>query len=84
MAFADLDSVLHKLGKRGFRLTTVQPAMCPKCNEQSLGSYAIAGKIGGRDIELCHGCGFARSWRSAAGLEERTEDPKFDLTEFLK
>lgn len=84
MPIADLASIQSKLLKRGFHLDDPLLAKCDKCGVQGVANYMIAGKTGGRTIKLCHECGHARSWRNAPGLEERAEDPGFDLHEFLK
>ena len=46
-------------------------------------SRQLRDKHAGRDIWLCHACGATRSWRSVAGMNEREEDPNFDLRAFL-
>jgi hypothetical protein len=84
MPIANLAEIQQKLLKRGFRMHSPLLAHCDKCNSEAVATYLIAGKVGGRDINLCHECGHARSWRSAAGLEERSEDTAFTLDEFLK
>lgn len=80
----DLDSLIAQLQKRGFRVDDPLRHDCPDCGEHAVASYKIAGKTGGRDITICHACGKARSWRSGAGLQDRTEDKNFDLRAFLK
>lgn len=80
----DLGTLEYKLGKRGFRRDDVFLHVCPKCGEQAVLTYIIAGKSGGRDIRFCQACGNAQSWRSVAGLEEREEDAAFDLEAFLR
>jgi len=84
MPIANLADLQQKLMKRGFRMHTPLLAHCDKCNAEGVATYLIAGKPGGRDINLCHECGHARSWRVAPGMEERTEDTAFKLDEFLK
>jgi hypothetical protein len=83
MPIADLDTLEYKLKKRGFRQDDLLHHECPACHEQAVRIYAIAGRSGGRDIRLCLACGDVRSWRSVAGLEDRAEDPGFDLRAFL-
>jgi hypothetical protein len=83
MPIADLETLHYKLGKRGFRRDDVLLHVCDKCGEKAVLTYVIAGRSGGRDIRLCAECGHARSWRSAAGMEGREEDPAFDLRAFL-
>ncbi len=83
MAITDLATLEYKLSKRGFRRDDLLLHICESCNEQAVLSYVIAGKSGGRDISLCQACGQSRSWRSGAGLENRTEDVGFDLRTFL-
>jgi len=78
-----LDTYEYKLRKRGFRRDDLFLHVCPDCEAKAILTYVIAGRQGGRDIRLCGECGVARSWRSVAGLEERVEDPGFDLTTFL-
>ena len=84
MPIENLADLQRKLLKRGFRIHSPLFVECEKCHVRAVASYEIAGKHGGRDIQLCHECGNARSWRSAPGLEERTEDTAFVLDEFLK
>jgi hypothetical protein len=83
MAISDLPTLEYKLTKRGFRRDDLLLHECPSCQERAVLTYVIAGKSGGRDIQLCIACGAARSFRSGAGLEERVEDPAFDLRAFL-
>lgn len=83
MAISDLATLEYKLSKRGFRRDDLLLHDCETCGEHAVLSYVIAGKSGGRDIQLCQACGRARSWRSVAGLEERAEDVGFDLRAFL-
>ena len=80
---ADLDTLEYKLKKRGFRRDDVLLHECTRCHANAVATYVIAGKSGGRDIELCVECGYARSHRSVAGLEQRVEDAGFDLRVFL-
>ena len=80
---ADLDTIEYKLKKRGFRRDDLLLHECTQCHTPAVATYIIAGKSGGRDIELCLECGHARSHRSVAGLEQRVEDPSFDLRSFL-
>ncbi len=80
----ELDTYEYKLKKRGFRRDDLFLHQCPDCKaEKAVLTYVIAGRQGGRDIRLCLECGQARSFRSAAGLEGRDEDPGFDLKTFL-
>ena len=83
MPVEDLSTLEYKLSKRGFRRDDVFYHHCEACKEQAVATYIIAGKSGGRDIQLCLACGVARSWRSVAGLESRQEDVGFDLRAFL-
>ena len=80
----DLDTLEYKLKKRGFRRDDVLLHECRECKENAVATYVIMGKSGGRDISLCLACGKSWSWRSVAGLEQRVEDPDFDLREFLR
>ncbi|MCA9679366.1 MAG: hypothetical protein H6709_12095 [Kofleriaceae bacterium] len=80
----ELDTYEYKLKKRGFRRDDVLMHTCPDCEAKAVLTYLMAGRHGGRDIRLCLECGRARSWRSGAGLEERVEDPDFDLVTFLR
>jgi hypothetical protein len=84
MPIANLSDIQQKLLKRGFKMHSPLLSRCETCSADAVATYLIAGKSGGRDITLCHECGHARSWRSAPGLEERTEDTSFKLDEFLK
>lgn len=79
-----LDTYEYKLRKRGFRRDDVLLHDCPDCRAKAVLTYVISGRSGGRDIRLCAECGAARSWRSVAGLEDRAEDPAFDLEAFLR
>ena len=81
---ADLDTLIAKLKKRGFHQDDMLLHVCEACGEKGVAIYAILGRSGGRDIRVCHACGDARSWRAAAGMEERTADPDFDLRAFLR
>jgi len=84
MPFADLETILYKLKKRGFKQDDLYLHECPACKQQSVAIFVIAGKkLGGRDIQLCVECGDARSFRSVAGLEGREQDAGFDLRQFL-
>lgn len=83
MPIADLETLEHKLAKRGFRQCDVLHHECPACHQRAVRIYAISGRSGGRDIRLCIACGDARSWRSVAGMEDRAEDSAFDLRAFL-
>jgi hypothetical protein len=77
------DELERALLKRGFKRDDPRPHECPSCGERAVFKYVIAGMTGGRDIDWCHACGVARSWRRSGGEEERREDPKFDLEKFL-
>jgi hypothetical protein len=81
---ADLDDLQAKLRKRGFRQDDVLLHECPACHERAVVIYVIAGKSGGRHIQLCVACGEALSWRNSAGMHGREPDPTFDLRAFLK
>ena len=83
MPVADLETLIYKLRKRGFKQDDVLLHECPACKQNAVAIFAIAGKSGGRDIRLCVECGVAKSWRSVAGLESRVEDESFDLRAFL-
>jgi hypothetical protein len=83
MPIADLAQLQAGLKQRGFRQDDAVLHECPDCQTRALARYVIAGRSGGRDITLCLDCGRARSWRSGAGLEQRTEDLTFDLRAFL-
>ena len=84
MAIDDLDTIEHKLGKRGFRRIDGHFYECAACHERAVRKYATVGKTGGRDISLCQACGVARSWRSDATFQTREEDRNFDLHAFLR
>jgi hypothetical protein len=84
MPIADLDTIEHKLTKRGFRQADLYHHECPTCKEQAVRIYGIGGKLGGRDIRLCLACGACTSFRSGSGMEERVEDAGFDLQTFLR
>jgi hypothetical protein len=51
---------------------------------QAVEKYAIAGKSGGRDIDLCLHCGASASWRRRPEREDRERDETFDLVTFLR
>ena len=84
MPVADLETIEHKLRKRGFKQTDVLHHECPSCHENAVRIYGIGGKLGGRDIRLCLACGVAKSFRSDAGMQDRSEDADFDLQAFLR
>jgi hypothetical protein len=79
----DMEALEYKLKKRGFRRDDMFLHPCETCKEQAVITYIIAARQGGRDISLCLACGISRSWRSGAGLDNRTEDVGFDLRTFL-
>ena len=83
MAIDDLETLEHKLTKRGFRREDAYLHPCTECNEHAVLKYVLIGKTGGRDISLCQACGVARSWRSDATFQSREEDRGFDLRAFL-
>ena len=83
MPIKELDTLVYKLRKRGFRQDDLLLHECPACQQNAVAIFAIAGKSGGRDIKLCIECGVAKSWRSVAGMESREEDTSFDLAAFL-
>lgn len=80
----NLEAIEHKLHKRGFKQQDLYHHECPSCKENAVRVYGIVSKVGGRDIRLCLACGKATSFRAGAGMEDRTEDPSFDLDAFLK
>jgi len=84
MPFPELDTVIYKLKKRGFKQDDVFLHECPTCKEKAVAIFVISGRVGGRDIRLCVECGAAQSWRSDAGLEGRSQDENFDLSRFLR
>lgn len=80
---ARLDYQRAKLNKRGFRRDDLYYHQCATCSEQAVEKYHLVGKPGGRDIDLCLGCGEARSWRRRPEKEDRELDPTFDIVAFL-
>lgn len=80
----DFETVVYKLGKRGFRQTDSFLHECAACHERAVVVFGAAGRTGGRDIHICQACGNAQSWRNGAGLEGREADASFDLDAFLK
>ena len=84
MPVEDLQALEYKLAKRGFKQQDVYHHECPSCKEVAVRIYGIGGKLGGRDIRLCLACGACRSFRAAAGMQDRVEEPGFDLQEFLR
>ena len=84
MPAPNLDELERKLTKRGFKQTDLYHHECPACHEPAVRIYGIGGKLGGRDIRLCLACGVCKSFRSGSGMEERIEDPGFDLDTFLR
>jgi hypothetical protein len=83
MAIDDLDQLLERLRKKGFRQDDPLLHQCEACSKFAVARFMIVGRTGGRDITLCLECGRARSWRNAAGLVAREEDTEFDLRTFL-
>lgn len=84
MPLPDLETLLYKLKKRGFKQDDLYLHECPGCGQQTVAIFTISGKrLGGREIRLCVECGDARSFRSGSGLEAREEDAGFDLRAFL-
>ncbi len=79
-----LDRWRPALVKRGFRRDDLYYHQCPACSEQAVEKYALVGKPGGRDIDLCLACGQARSWRRRPEREDRELDATFDLPTFLR
>jgi hypothetical protein len=79
----DLQTIEYKLNKRGFKRGDVFFHKCESCGEQAVVIFAILGRSGGRDIQICQACDKVRSWRNGAGMEQREEDLAFDLTAFL-
>jgi len=84
MPVENLEAIEYKLTKRGFKQADLYHHECPSCHEQAVRVYGIGGKLGGRDIRLCLACGVCRSFRSGGGMEDRVEDPNFDLDAFLR
>ena len=84
MTEQEFDTLVYKLGKRGFKRDDLYFHECPACAKQSVVIFAIAGRSGGRDIRVCHECGDARSSRTGAGMDGRIDDPGFDLATFLR
>ena len=84
MPIKELDNIVHKLRKRGFKQDDTLLHECPSCKQMAVLIFAISGKQGGRDIRICIECGKAKSWRSVAGMEGRAEDEAFDLDAFLR
>lgn len=80
----ELDTFEYKLRKRGFRRDDVLLHDCAACKVKAVLTYVIIGRTGGRDIQLCMDCGASRSWRSVGGMNEREEEPNFDLATFLR
>jgi hypothetical protein len=83
MPIDDLGTLEYKLNQRGFKRGDALWHECWECSTRAVAMYVILGRTGGRSISLCHHCGAARSWRAAAGAEDRTLDPTFDLRKFL-
>lgn len=81
---ADLDTLVAKLRKRGFRQDDVFLHECAACGERSVAVFTVLGRVGGRDIWLCTECGDAKSWRAGAGMDGRVQDLDFDLRSFLR
>ena len=84
MPIADLENIEQKLVKRGFKQADIYHHECTSCHQNAVRIYGIGGKLGGRDIRLCLECGACRSFRSSSGMEDRVEDPDFDLQTFLR
>lgn len=81
---SDLEALIAKLRKRGFRQDDAFLHECAACGERRVAVYKVLGRSGGRDIRLCLGCGDAKSWRAGAGMEQREQDTSFDLRDFLR
>lgn len=73
----------RRLHKRGFKRTDGFMFECTACSNNSMLTYGIMGKTGGRTIRLCVHCGATKSWLSGAGMGSASEDPDFDLERFL-
>ena len=80
----DIEALERRLTKRGFKQADLYHHECPSCKEPAVRIYGIGGKLGGRDIRLCLACGVCKSFRSGSGMEDRVEDPSFDLETFLR
>lgn len=79
----DLENLIYRLGKRGFKRDDLQLHDCTGCGEHAVLTFVIMGRAGGRDIQICQACGLSTSYRSNAGLHERVQDLDFDLRAFL-
>jgi hypothetical protein len=79
----DVDALERRLHKRGFKRTDGYMFECAACGNNSMLTYGIMGKSGGRTIRLCVHCGATKSWLSGAGMGSASEDPDFDLERFL-
>ncbi len=79
-----IDAQRRALVKRGFRRDDLYYHKCPACSEQAVEKYALVGKPGGRDIDLCLACGSSWSWRRRPEREDREQDVGFDIATFLR
>jgi len=52
MPIKELDNIVYKLRKRGFRQDDTLLHDCPSCNAHAVAIFAISGRQGGRDIRL--------------------------------
>jgi len=81
----DLEPYRIALRKRGFLQSDPYLHQCPKCHtDRAVEKWIVAGRTGGRDIDLCGACGQTWSWRQRPLKDEREIDPDFDLATFLK
>lgn len=81
----DLEAFRAAIYKRGFRQTDPLRHPCPKCNKQrAVEKWSLAGRTGGRDIDICMECSDVKSWRRRPHPEDREEDKTFDPVTFMK
>jgi len=86
MDASEIEALHRGLIKKGFHVGDAQLHECaaPVCKLRAVRVYQLTGgKPGGRDIELCHACGHARSWSRRGLSESRDEDLPFDLRTYL-
>ena len=80
MPIPELDTIELQAGQARLQAERRAPPRVSRRASERGRIFAISGKSGGRDIQLCIECGKAKSWRSVAGMETREEDAAFDLT----
>ncbi|MEZ4398986.1 MAG: hypothetical protein R3B06_03160 [Kofleriaceae bacterium] len=85
MAGLDLEAFRRAMFKRGFRQSDPLLHPCPACKHtKGVEKWVLAGRTGGRDVDVCMQCSKVTSWRHRPLENDREEDPAFDPASFLK